>query len=449
MLLSARQPHHEPTPLCANASTRERQVFYDFRTRNLSLISGTMCGDFWTLDVLQTAQVYPAMWHAVLCISSTYSSLQMPTAASTRQKHFTLSQCNAAIRHISSSMASHEHLGLADKQVILLTSVLLVGFCSLQDDAKQASRIADHTLALCYKWNLFDLDSNTSSNAILSPAFVVGQMQRLLVQYLWLDNRVPCWLTRQASTVSISGKPFASLTEALLELQPLLAAFQVLMHIERAPFVLKLAEGASDPRARFVMAVAAWKGKFASMRVADGDGNDAELLQLWVCCVDLVLGHEIGQAEFGFDRLQPIHARMLSLAEQAMQGQADVTSRGTCRYFSFGLSLCEPLYVVARSCRDSLQRRRAIGLLRRLNRTEGLLKSAFLADVAEAWLHAEESDSRAWTLSEGHRVRPHACPHRIWGVSVTFLDGGLARVWLRSLEEVVLGQSGKTVVIKS
>lgn len=457
-----RQPNHWATQLSAESASDEKHAFYIFRTQTLSLISGAMNRDFWTVDILQASQMYPAMWHAVLSLAGMYTSVQLSsttgqTDVARKCDRFALRHCNISIQHLLRLSTFHE-LDLADKEVILMSSVLLMGLCSLRGDPKQAISIARHGLQLFHEWNYLQ-HAEGSANSVLSLTSVVAQLQQAQTQYFWLGGRRPPWLELRKFTSPPPKASFASPTDAFLELQPLISGVIEIMREDRvylAP-VFSPPTAPADPFMHYRKAVAGWKVKFENMLSSrltseEADSEPIWMLQIWLCCIDMALDYNFGEFELDFDKYSTTYEYMMDLAGRIMESQKQTYPDAASTFFSLGLTLCEPLYIVSTLCRDPVRRRKAVSMLRGLSRTEGMWQSEVLASAAEAKMHIEESAHlrRDPLGNDGCTCIPGSficLVHRVAGIDINFVGRGTATVGLKTIRDVRQGLSGEEVTI--
>lgn len=70
-----RQPSSLSVGLYSNATPRDRELFFILRTVALQSVSGVFDRDFWAVDVVRAAQIYPAVWNAGLALAAMYRGL--------------------------------------------------------------------------------------------------------------------------------------------------------------------------------------------------------------------------------------------------------------------------------------------------------------------------------------------------------------------------------------
>ena len=405
--------------------------------------------EFWTVDILRASQTHAAMWHAVLALTAAHADLQ---GVGHQAQSSVLQHCNSSVQHLL-HVSSATTLNQLDKEIILMTSVLLIGLFSLKRDLPQAVTLARHGLKLLHEWEFLN-QSQTSSGAILSSKHLAVQLQRAQAHYLWPgieSNRVP-WLAPLIPPANALATPFASATDAMLELQPLIMGAAEAVRSDRM-YVDSEVSPRRDPRLPYRVAFAVWRNKFSELK-AMGDGmadkGSMLILEEWALCVELLLVMDVWQSELGYDNYAALFERMNNVAEQVIEEDEKRAESGRPTPFSFEMSLNEPLFVVALACRVRSKCHRAISLMKRWSRTEGMWSSGFLAAVAEAAAMAEESGS----LSLNRFVCPcvpgsFVCGrHRVFSTVIGFVDNGLARVNINSIEGFLEKSRGATYYIQ-
>ncbi|KAM0723163.1 hypothetical protein Q7P37_001363 [Cladosporium fusiforme] len=102
----------------------------------------------------------------------------------------------------------------------------------------------------------------------------------------------------------------------------------------------------------------------------------------------------------------PLYERAVQLAETLQP-----TTQATTSSFLFDMEYVSPLYLVAMKCRHPLIRRRAIAVLRRCTRREGLWDSLKAAAIAERIVQIEEEGMEVLdgSVLPEERMRVHNC----------------------------------------
>ncbi|MBE3048675.1 hypothetical protein IMZ48_40490, partial [Candidatus Bathyarchaeota archaeon] len=131
-------------------------MFFFFRTETASRVAGPFDQSFWTVDLLRATQGHAAIWHASIAVAAMYKRYTIPAGGSTSGLRkglyeFALGQYNASITGLV-GVARAENPSPDDKEVILATSVLYSGLCSLRGDPKEAFLHMRSGLGLFRQW---------------------------------------------------------------------------------------------------------------------------------------------------------------------------------------------------------------------------------------------------------------------------------------------------------
>ena len=92
-----------------------------------------------------------------------------------------------------------------------------------------------------------------------------------------------------------------------------------------------------------------------------------------------------------WDKYDPMFEKIVDLAQSVLLISSSSSTPTSVNYFTLDMAIVGPLYDVARSCRDPHIRRKAISLLRKYPRQEGLWDGVLAARVAERIMVIEET----------------------------------------------------------
>jgi hypothetical protein len=134
------------------------------------------------------------------------------------------------------------------------------------------------------------------------------------------------------------------------------------------------------------------------------------ILKLHRCLMELSFGMDLVHAmedETAWDERHHYFEKLVTLSQEVIESSAGVKGQPT---FTLETEVILPLYYVAAKCRDGILRRKAITLLRREQRQEGIGNSLLAARVAERTMEIEEAnvmgDSvKAEQISRWDRIR--------------------------------------------
>ncbi|KHN94948.1 uncharacterized protein MAM_07175 [Metarhizium album ARSEF 1941] len=444
------------TPIYAQSTPREKYLFHVFCTETALRQepgSDSFEGTFWSVDVPQACHAHPAVWHSALAIASMQTR---PRAVCTRghgaaqpcaDDDAAFKQYTKAIGHLMRA-TQNTHPSFQDQSLILMATVLLLGFASLRGNFNEVKFFAGHGIRLFTNWRFRDEAETWKSSArsnLISVTSLISLLDHLLVQYTWACKASD--LPRQAYTTSAAPKrPFQSMTEAHHEYQALqLHRFELLR--ARA---LGSVTGDWRPFRYFHEAwlarSSAWKDKLAqTRRQSEHQGDDAPLrpsLILQMGLVGLQICAQVGPGtdELYWDRFASKFRRIVDIAERIFHGKTDSRGQRPARpVFTFGPSQLGVLYMVASACRERATRARTLALLQGLKQRDGLLDSGLFAALSEAKMRIEETGRELVGLAEPKTCtcipREYICRHhRVRDVGIEFLDSGLARLDIQTFD---------------
>ncbi|ATY59184.1 C6 zinc finger domain [Cordyceps militaris] len=454
---------HALTPLYGQATAPERAMFDLFRTRTVTQVAGAFYQPFWHVDVLLAAQTQPALWHASLAMAAMYAWFETDDdddddmRAQTLRRdhyHFALRQYNAAIAHLVALAPRGQDAAAAE--VLLMASVLFTGLSSLRGDPREAMLHASHGLRVARQWQFvekMEAAQPTPSAALLPPKSLVGLVDGFEVQYMWTGARPPI-LRRGALPRAVPVAPFSSATEACFELQRLVGGLLTAVRSEKVRRTTTTAAAAApvpDLRQPYRHALSAWKVKFAqlkwSQRLRQTDHDCALVLDIWLCGAEIAARIDLRRYELAWDAFAGRFRRIVRLARRLVADEALLRLEDRRPVYSFSPSVCEPLFMVASSCRDGALRREAMALLRQRPRREGIWDARLMAAIAEAKMRIEE---RGMAGEAGCGCIPgvYICnTHRVFFMDIEFLPERAATAVMKTLHDVAMGSEGQAVTI--
>ncbi|SPO07201.1 uncharacterized protein DNG_09895 [Cephalotrichum gorgonifer] len=457
-----RQPDHSASPF--RSSWDERRMFFFFRTETALQVAGPFDQSFWTVDLLKATQVHPAIWHASVAVAAMYKRYTIPSSAhsTTLRKdlyNFALTQYNASISGLV-DVASRENPGPGDKDVILATSILYTGLCSLRGDPREAFLHMRNGLKLFRQWKHWERRRSRGSGGVLPVNSIVTLFNRLDSQALnllddasrmeWEGGHIP----REPST-----KPFTSVTEAYFEFELSLSGLLGLM--QRREFIAGPYPTGPSRESRLVFrnALSAWSEKFSALRplLKESEMEAALILQIRHIAFDIALTIDVSSWELAWDEFHPQYEQIVTFSRQLLEkyhpatgGDGGAEHEACGPIFSFAASVCEPLYVAASSCRDPVLRREAISLLRQWPRRECLWDSVLAASLAESIMLMEEQaadgvgvESNEECLCVREQFVCHG--HRVADTKLELLGEGVGMVTLRSVNDILAERPGRTI----
>lgn len=433
-------------------------MFFFFRTETASRVAGPFDRSFWTVDLLRATQVHPAIWHASIAVAAMYKRYTIPADATTRDLRrglyeFALAQYNASISGLV-GVASAEEQSTDDRDVILATSVLYSGLCSLRGDPKEAFLHMRSGLRLFRQWRHWERKGRRS-RGVLPVDSLITLFNRFDSQALnLLDDKSRMGSEERDIPREPSRAPFTSVTEAYFEFELTLNGLVDLR--QRKDLISPPSVPCPDRenRTSFRSALDAWKAKFAALYplLKDSEMEAALVLRIRQIAFEIALGIDETRWELGWDDFLGQYRQIVTLSRELLEEyhSEPMGREESCTpMFSFAASVCEPLYITASSCRDGSIRREAISLLRKWPRRECLWDSVLAASLAESIMLLEER------AVGGGRDGEEECycvegvfichGHRVADAKLELLGEGVGMVTLRTVNDIVGERRGQII----
>ncbi|KAJ4193818.1 hypothetical protein NW759_016558, partial [Fusarium solani] len=396
------QPCFDEVPSSVPATWEERRIFYFLRTEAIAAFSGAFDRDFWTIQLLQASRIHPALWYAITALAGLYKSfraIQEPGATrGTSEKYRILStrQYSAAIKCLLKIDARADPSPI-DKEVLLLATVLLTGLCSLRGDFKESFTHACNGLTLFHEWGFGEAIKRSPTDRhsrLFSASTLVMLFIRLDSQARTLmnDDKRPRWQWDSVLRRPLSREPFTSVTEAYLEFELLFNGLLELMQATDSTFTTAQRYPLPDGRHWYRQAFDVWRMKFFNLQSSllfDKHSREArQILQIRLIVATIALNIDLSKSELCWDEFGVFFEQIVELSKHLLDyKEGPEWGTGACKQsavpvFSFAPLVSEPLYFVASSCRDYTTRRKAISLLRKWPRREGIWDTTLAAKVA-------------------------------------------------------------------
>ncbi|TQV91740.1 hypothetical protein IF1G_09806 [Cordyceps javanica] len=477
----ATQPGNSLGPIHHEASSLEQQMFYLFRTQTVLEVGCVLDMQFWLVDVPQAAQAHRPLWHASVALAAlatsrdainntTYGFSDAPVDGLTS---FVMKHYHAAIRElIPLSNPCGDAPTFENQQILIMTNVLLLGLASMQGNQRDAAMFSRHSLSLFNAWRFWKRQDDwktSSQGAMLSVAPLTALMYRLQSQEIADRLEWPQWLLTDFDqfTKLPSATPFISLTEAYRELQPLLAGLTMVAKERQLRPYTDLMLPSPEACLAFRYAFTAWKAKYDHFCDYQPPGAENKLESMILDLLKATIEHSLFLSD-DYRSLLPLHHHMTDTAERILVALASASAFGvdasartspleasspTLQHsipawetiskpvsssplsnapritkvlpYCFGPVVLEPLFIVATGCADLELRRRAISILRRWPRAEGIWSSVIMAAFAETLM------TTVGAIDGGFEV----------------LENGLGQMQLRSIADAKQNWPGRMVLI--
>lgn len=389
--------------LCRDASSQNREMFHIMRTMVFSDISGSFDRDFWSVDAVRAAQSYTSVWHAGLAVTEMYRGLYDACVMKRKQHQLqAMEQYGRSVRSIL-DIARQADISSAEKEAVLLSSILLIGYCCLVDDMPTAESHMDNSLQVFYRWCFWDNSRNHSARGtMVNTGFLTRLYRRFEFQFTTSGrpNAGSTWKLQEA-TLKPSAEPFVSIMDAYDEFLPLSLTFLTAI-VHSKPTRLEYSPTPSHlytTRSLFT----GWKAKFTALLqsryIKQGDEESILTLQIWSATMEISLFMDRtndAKCELAFDAWHRTYERVAELADQlyAVVVKNSETQRHSfiAQPFSSSISVAEPLLSCWRY-RNGAVRRRIIALLRKWPYQDGSWAPKMVACVIEQTMLLEEESS--------------------------------------------------------
>lgn len=437
------------TPIHAQATPQEKHLFHVFCTETAGQVSAGFESTFWSVDVPQACQLHPAIWHSALALASAQMTQRTWTVDGLTQHHDDVGfkQYTKAIGHLVQATQKTDP-SFEEQSLILMATVLLLGFASLRGNFNQVEFFARHGLELFAKWDFRETakrgQQSLRSN-VLSVRSLISLLDNLFVQYSWACPTSNPPKPAQSSPATTSPKtPFTNITEAYHEYQALQIAHLEALRAQALGSTNRDWQPFRDIRQAWLRRLSACKAKLLQARQDGGHGDGQSkpwlmlqmgLLGLQVCFQGKAIANELY-----WDKFIPKLRRIVDIAEQVFETRPKTHGeRVPAAVFHFAPSPLGILYMVASACREYAMRTRAIALLRRLQQRDGLLDSGLFACLSEAKMRIEATGRDLVGLTEPKRCtcipEAYVCGHhRVRDVGIEFLERGLVRLNFESFD---------------
>lgn len=402
----------QSAPAGIDCSSLAAQTFHTFRHSIVARIARGFDHDFWSGDVLKASHTYPAVWHACLALAATF---QNTAALKTKQMNryltdvldtFALQQYNQAISYAMRLM-QNQRPSYADKEALLLTTIMFTGLSSLQGNHKQAFVHAKNGVQIFNQWGLWDEESMlqvSHRDGILSPLYlfsVISCVEAQIINKLGVDATA---LPRRKLHPHRShfNDLFLSVTEAYHELLPIWNG------LTRSGIFTTLHSRAFDARpppdllCPLRQKFSAWKLRYREFlrRPPTLTNPQAVLLlnTLWTG-IDVCFRVNTSLEQMCWDAFQVEFTKMAENLEQLIAMEGSDTNDGEAS-FSFTSIIAELLSFVGHYCRGRLIRRRLLAAVKQHHTIyDGVWNIELVAAMINARMILEENARKTEGLS--------------------------------------------------
>ncbi|KAL0263673.1 hypothetical protein SLS55_002654 [Diplodia seriata] len=373
----------------------ERRALDFFASCAAANLSGWLEEGFWYRTVLQLSHGQPAIRHALIALSSAYeqASSSQPMGKAPILLHY-----NRAIQHLYQQKS-----GSAQSALIHLSSCLLftcLEFVHGDSKSAMAHVVSGLHILRAFK-DHFDNGPNHHHPDIqtihddLAPIFC-----RLSIFSNLIGEVTPVIHLKSTDTDDLSR--FTSLSEARDGLTDLMNdGMRFVWSITPAKYTGTLSTADIIRQVRLELLTSKWYRRFSLLRShltsssPPAPPHSAQTIEQGLAILEthFYMAHTFtalltSNTECAWDPHFAEFAKIVSVAEDLIVAQK--RGRNGNETFSFEAELVSPLYLTALKCRHPRLRRRAVALLERLRRREGVIDSRRAARVARAIIKIEE-----------------------------------------------------------
>lgn len=386
-------------PFKVPGSQKDRQILHYFCVRGGPEIASHFNVEFWTNTVLQQSHQHPVVRQALVALSSLHLDFDCTTAAIAKPDHTkqgALAQYGKAIHSL------RRQIDKPDRNTIKAALTCCILFCCFENalgNSEPAKRHLNSGLdLLSTHWKNRGLDHDDQLDALVR---VFDSLD--LQATIFFPGRVPrlqIWFEEDRDK------------EAFLNLDEAYGAFTrlqtSLLHFLTTQIPHKFFDEGSLPphvaeqKRLFEDRFRVWLARFEkSDFTGDGDkcdpfGAQLLLIRCHVSKMILAANCPINERVFG-DSPNPRVERILDMAEelfcqsQRAKERPDQKNAGPWRSFSSEVGIVAPLFTLAARCSDDALSERAVELLTRAQRREGLYDSGTMAEVVHQFRKARRS----------------------------------------------------------
>lgn len=400
-------------PFYNECSTREREAFHLFRTHTITAISGVLDQSFWHVSVTRSMGSCRAVWHAALAVAAIHErsricgETELANYCKNRYYDVALCQYGKSIQELT-RVISRKQLTYADKEAILIASVLYSAIGKIQGDDGAAHTHARAFVRLFCLWQFWH-DCNPPERRGLPGSNILNALfYRFAGHHLvtrtplpWAILDAPGLVMRSGSRLPYSDKPTTDIG-AYYELYAILISVIIrvrALHVNAEQ--PQRTKSQQRPRTDLLyscrQAFTNWKAAYPHFIA---QFNHAKSLYL-LCLQAQVLAIEIflytRPSDFGRDwaRLAPLFSKGITISQELFALESEGVDRGDKDFdsptLSFAASACNLLYLICLNSRDRAITRQALSLWKAWPRQDEIWTPSFDTQMLQAILDVEDS----------------------------------------------------------
>lgn len=346
---------------------------------------------FWDRVVLQACHNEPTIKHAVLALSSLHQLSSLPHDSDTNYQHrlYAERQHHKALEEASVLIASSQP---QDVDRILIACIVFIIFEGVRGNYRAASMHMDSGRAIVAQ-NSQRLNHSARRKDLIEIEHAMARLD--LPAICFSDRSSPYRYTLNdfyQTNPNLTPDQFQDIHEAhacFVDLTRWLLVLGNHIDFESLNGDLQTMARYQAEKVRCSSLLEEWHEHFLNA-VKRADTSDSLLiinLKLWYAAVAMLARAETYGPETRYDAFYDSFEEIVRYGEQLAEA---LTNPAQNRSFSFDLGYLIPVYLTGTRCRDPYLRRRAINLLHKYPRQEGVWESTAAAAVATQWMFVEE-----------------------------------------------------------
>ncbi|OKL59086.1 hypothetical protein UA08_05840 [Talaromyces atroroseus] len=384
---------------------QEIQNFLFFRTVTAPSLAGGCDFGLWTCHTLQASRLYPPLWHATTALGAIHRQFiadgnllpYNPRSETVDRVRFALRQFNESIQSLTKMLSSGKALGKQDKVVVLTSCILFMCLCTLQGYQLQALMHISHGVKLMHEWGL-------GESSVVQRDDTDAALNMLLVMLTQLDTQG----THIQSRVGIQTTEQIEDRQSVYALEPFHTCLQAYVGLEKLINRLTRLDlnthGASATHKEAILHdFTLWDAMFQdylATRSETIEGNLLAVLNIRRLYAQ-TLFNDPAKGEVGYDEFIDQYTMIVTLAAQVLEAiypdtrdvdaqSGNVSSPSKQPDYSLSVVISEAIFITAMRCREPSLRRRALQLLKRYPRREGIMNGTAATEILENYMLCEE-----------------------------------------------------------
>ncbi|KAJ5786676.1 transcriptional regulator family: Fungal Specific TF [Penicillium pulvis] len=438
--------------LFSHQGWRERRAFEYYFHQAGPALSGVLDVAFWRGSVLQICRMEPAIWDAIISLSSLYERPPIHDASP-----FRLINNPAEVEHsyhrealvwYSRSLAAVQQRidqGVADLTVSLISCILFIAIELLQGNRKAAMSLTSQGTRMVTR-AMTPIGHGSKNRASIDRAILISVIKPIF-------QRLDTWNLITSGAPSNFNWPL-DISPSIVRLTTLDEARNVLNGIvaEMKKFNidtkqhwkypadrrLRDAQGLATKQRQLKDSLNLWHESFLSLATSDQDaseGGGTALLLMTYFSVLIEIQTCLDPSQAAYDKFEAEFRQIINYASVAIAATRNTDGHQPPFIFEMGVFL--PLFITALKCRFPQLRRQALSLLNEAPPAQGLFMCRPAAHAVAVLVALEEDPSTALEVSGVSAVlaKPGCIPplqNRIWefNVSSDMDSQGRTRNWL-------------------